>query len=216
MKKLFLFGGLLTVFMMSACSLRPRLYQQQPPSNIATSVVPPSDVGVPVYEEPIEEFMEGAYVENVGCGYLSISPKPESNVLYLVCDEEDIEAAEKVLGMKVPDDADWAWDYESNHIEAFQNMKKNYPIEEYNYLFLYEEHSCLGYSSHADGIFYNDANHWIYFHYDVIKRPAEGEAVCDAMDGEFKIAAVPKVFFEGRTFGNVTRPSELTEYDQNE
>ena len=213
MKKLVLLGGLFAAMMMSACSLRPRLYQQQPPSVpiVASSPALPSDAGNPIDEEPVEELLEGAYVENVGCGYLSVSPKPESNILYLVCDEEDIKEAETILGMKVPDDADWVWAYETNHVEAFQKLKNDYSIEEYNYLFLYEEHSCLGYSSHADGVIITDDK--IDFHYDVVKSPKEGEAVCDAMDGEFKLAAIPKKYFEGREFINVIRPSDLREYD---
>ena len=218
MKKLFLLNGILITVLFSACSLQPRLYQQPAPPNVnggPSSSVPLDDTGVGMGfvkdpEEGTEQIIEGAYVENIGCGYLSISPRPDRNTMYLVCDEQDIKVAEDVLGMKVPDNADWPWDFETGHVGAFQKMKEDYPIEDYNYIFMYEEHACLGYSSHADGVAYD--NDRIYFHCDVVKRPAEGEAVCDAMDGEFKIAAVPKSAFDGKTFKNVVTPSSLVEY----
>lgn len=53
---------------------------------------------------------------------------------------------------------------------------------------------------HADEVVYK--NDLIYFHFDVVKKPGEGEATCEAMDGEFKIAAIPKDFFNGKTFTN--------------
>ena len=211
MKKLFLLNGILFTMFMAGCSLQPRLYQQPAPSNIngGPSSIPIDDTGVGLgtSEDLEEQIIEGTYVENISCGYLSIEPKPESYYLYLVCDEKDIEVAETVLGMKVPDNADWPWDYSTGHVGAFQNIKEQYPIEEYNYIFEYKEHSCLGYSSHADGVAYKGDR--IYFHCDVVKSPAEGEAVCDALDGEFKIAAIPKSAFDGKTFTNVVKTSDL-------
>ena len=84
--------------------------------------------------DSVEEVIEGAYIENVECGYLSFEPKPENGIVYLISDEADIEIAETRLGMKIPD---------------------------------------------------------------------------DAMDGEFKIAAIPKDIFITRTFRFVVRPSEM-------
>ena len=156
----------------------------------------------------VEEVVKGTYIENIDCGYLSVDPRPENGILYLVCDEEDIEMAETALGMKVPDNAESQWAYVTSHIEAFQEMKSKYPIDEYNYLFLYSKYNCLGYDSHADEVIIRDGNQ-LLFHYDIDIAPGEGEAVCEAMDGEFKIAAIPKDIFITRSFYNVVRPSEM-------
>ena len=221
MKKFALFNGIILIaILMSGCTLPYRMYQQKPPENINSEPVCyiPVDVGVDIDEEPgaepgedsgqepVEKPVEGTYVENVSCGYLCFDPRPERNVFYLICDEEDIEIAETELGMKVPEDADWPWDYEAKHIKAFQDIKSKYPIDQYNYLFEYQEYSCLGYSSHADNVVFEEDR--INFHFDEIKKPGDGEMVCEAMDGEFKIAAIPKEYFEGRTINNVVRPSE--------
>ncbi|MBP5276025.1 MAG: hypothetical protein J6Z07_04430 [Lachnospiraceae bacterium] len=228
MKKVFLLSGVLLTLFMSACYQVPwRMYQQQPPANLNNGSVqnpsnnngntnqnPPADVGVGTLEEDEEEVIEGTYIENVNCGYISTKPHPESCIYYLVTDESDVKAAEIALGMKIPDDPDWVWQYNSKHVDAFQDMMSKYPIEEYNYLFIYNEHACLGYSSHADEVVYK--NDLIYFHFDVVKEPGEDESTCEAMDGEFKMAAIPKDFFNGKTFTNVIKTSDLVEYDNTE
>ena len=218
MKKTFLISGIIVSTMfLSACTMPYRLYQQKPPANLnnGSQVAPPGDVGVPDTVESVEEVINGTYIENIECGYLSIDPKPENGVLYLVSDEADLAAAETVLGMKVPDNAEWPWDYETAHVEAFQEMKNNYPIEQYSYLFLYQEYSSLGYHSHSDDVVIRNGNELI-FHFDEVKSPGEGEAVCEAMDGEFKIAAIPRSALLARSICNVVRPSDLVEEVEDE
>lgn len=220
MKKTVLLSGILiSTMFLSACTIPYRLYQQKPPANLnngngSSQITPPSetvvpdDVGVPDTVESVEEVVKGTYIENINCGYLSVDPRPENGILYLVCDEEDIEMAETALGMKVPDNAEGQGSYVTSHIEAFQEMKSKYPIDEYNYLFSYSKYNCLGYDSHADEVIIRDGNQ-LLFHYDIDIAPGEGEAVCEAMDGEFKIAAIPKDIFITGSFYNVVRPSEM-------
>ena len=232
MKKIILVNGVLALtLLMSGCFYQVpwRMYQQQPPANLNIAPVqngvtdqdpsvnngdtnqdPISDAGVGIDEDYEEIIIAGTYIDNIDCGYINTKPCPDPETLYLVTDEEDLKAAEIALGMKIPDDPDWEWQYNSKHIDAFQNMIDKYPIDQYNYLFVYQEHACLGYKSHADAVVYKGQS--IYFHYDMIKRPAEGEATCEAMDGEFKIAAIPKDFFDGKSFYNVIRTNTLVEY----
>lgn len=153
-----------------------------------------------------EEYMlDGVYVENVDCGYISTEPHPEQYISYLVINEADVEAAETKLGMKLPDDQEAGG--EGGHIEAFYKVMTEYPLEYYAYLFIYQEYSSLGYNSHADGVVYKDGA--LSFHYDVFEGPDEDEAVCDAMDGEFKIAAIPKEAIMNKTIKKNVRPSRM-------
>ena len=218
MRKMIILNAVLVTLLMSACvnPFSRRLYQQPAPSNINTGSTqkPSTDTEEPIKdtEDPDnkqdeETVIEGTHIENISCGYISVSPRPDDYVLYLVEDEADIEAAEDKLGMKVPENPDHSWEYSSGLTDVFRDFKDKYPIEEYAYLFIYEEHGCLGYKSHADKVVYR--GDCIYFHYDVSEGPNPGESVCDAMDGEFKIAAIPKDVLKGKTFVNVMRPSQL-------
>lgn len=238
MKKFFLINGVLFAILMSGCYIPGRLYQQQPPANLNVgsgqniTADPnggtdqnlsddlngglnqdiPTDTEVGIDEEYEEITVEGAYIENVASGYISTKPGPESDTIYLVETEYDIKAAERAVGMAIPeDDPDWEWMYNTTHIDAFQEMIEKYPIDEYSYIFQYQEYPCLGYRTHADAVVYK--GEYLYFHYDVAEGPDEGEATCEAMDGEFKIAAIPKDFFTDKTFSNVLRTYELYDED---
>ena len=157
-----------------------------------------------------EEYMlDGVYVENVNCGYISTEPHPEQYISYLVINEADVEAAETKLGMKMPDGQEAGG--EGGHIEAFYKVMTEYPLEYYVYLFIYQEYSSLGHNSHADGVVYKDGA--LSFHYDVFEGPDEDEAVCDAMDGEFKIAAIPKEAIMDKTIKKNVRPSRIENSD---
>ena len=154
-----------------------------------------------------EYMLDGVYVENVDCGYISTEPHPEQYISYLIINEADVEAAETKLGMKMPNGQETG----GGHIDAFYKVMTDYPLEYYVYLFIYQEYSCLGHNSHADGVVYKDEA--LNFHYDVMESPDEDEAVCDAMDGEFKIAAIPKEAIMDKTISKNVRPSRIESSD---
>ncbi|MBP5191709.1 MAG: hypothetical protein J6Z74_00020, partial [Eubacterium sp.] len=156
-----------------------------------------------------EYMLDGVYVENVNCGYISTEPHPEQYISYLVINEADVEAAETKLGMKMPNGQGAGEG--GGHIDAFYKVMTEYPLEYYVYLFMYQEYSSLGHNSHADGVVYKDDA--LIFHYDVMEGPDEDEAVCDAMDGEFKIAAIPKEAIMDKTIKKNVRPSRIESSD---
>ena len=155
--------------------------------------------------------IEGVYIENSSCGYISNNPRPEPYVLYLITDEADLEAAETKLGIAIHEDTDGNGQYYTTHINVLQNIMKNYPLECYVYLFEYLEYASLGHHCHADGVVYRDEA--LYFHYDVMESPGEDSVVCDAMDGEFIVAAIPKDAIKDKTFSYNVRPSRMESSD---
>ena len=149
-----------------------------------------------------EEIVEGAFVNSISCGYLGSDFVPEQYVLYLITNEEEVAYAEVYLGMQVPLNVDEIFGFNRGLAEQFQKMKEDYPITEYNYLLEYLEYSQGGHYHHADSVIYKEDI--INFHYDVVKEP-DGEFGTDVMEGDLIMAAVPKTFFEGKTFVNVAR-----------
>ena len=152
--------------------------------------------------EPAEQTVEGAYVNSFSCGYLSGSFVPDQYTMYLVTNEEEIAYAECYLGMQEPLNVEEVFGFNFGLAEEFQKLKEAYPISDYNYLLYYSEYSQGGHYHHSDSVVYNEDR--IYFHYDVVKSP-EGEFGTDVMEGDFDMAAVPKAFFEGKSFKNTKR-----------
>lgn len=169
-------------------------------------------VNVIADEEDKECVIEGTHIENMNCGYISNNIRPEPYVLYLITDEADLEAAETKLGIAIHEDPDGDGQYYTTHIDVLRNIMSNYPLASYDYLFVYLEYGSLGHSSHADKVVYKDEA--LYFHYDAMESPDENQAVCDAMDGEFKIAAIPKEAIKDKKFTYNVRPSEIEDTDE--
>ena len=183
-------------------------------ANIAGTSEQPSAVYVPVDTDATSDntmnVVEGAYINSFASGYISQNEKPEPYNMYLITTEEEVEYAEDRLGMKAPEDEDELWAFSVNVAEAFQTMKDTYPISDYNYLLYYSEYSEGGHYHHSDSVIYDDEH--INFHFDEVKSPKAGEPTPDMMDGNFDMAAIPKSFFDGKNFTNVTHPLQYGYY----
>lgn len=215
MKKRGILIGLVMVLLLTGCTKNTT-----PETSSGTLTVSEAPVSVPVenpvdnsagnpVENPVgnsagnkEQFVEDAVVYNMSCGYLGDNFAPDQYTLYLVTNEEELCYAEFYLGMQVPENVDEISGFNTGLAEAFQKMKEDYPISDYNYLLEYLEYSQGGYYHHSDGIVYEGDK--ISFHYDKSVSP-EGEFGTDVMEGDFMMAAVPKTFFEGKNFRNVVR-----------
>ena len=199
--------AVIMVFVMTACT------NNTGSSNpVFTSALPGNTSEEPSSVSTDETaFIPGIYVDTVSCGYLSQEKKPEDLRYYLITTEEEVEYAEKELGMKLPEDEDELWNFNDSVANAFQEMKQKYPIADYSYLFCYTEYSQGGHYHHSDAVQIVDDQ--IYFHYDQQKSPPEGEPAPDMMDGVFDLAAIPKSEIAGKIFTNVIYPLQYGYYD---
>ncbi|MBR6094275.1 MAG: hypothetical protein IKP92_04530 [Lachnospiraceae bacterium] len=205
MKKRGIVFGLIMMLLMTGCTKNP----VNIPANTATgtSEIPntnPSNSENPssIFLEEGEQIAQGAVVFSHSCGYLGSDFVPDQYILYLISNEEELAYAEIYLGMAVPENVEEIIGFNNGLADAFQKMKEDYPITDYNYLLEYLEYSQGGHYHHADSVIYKEDK--IYFHYDVVKEP-EGEFGTDVMDGDLIMAAVPKTVFEGKKFVNVAR-----------
>lgn len=205
MKKRGLIFGLVMILLMAGCTKNsPNVQSSQ---TVNTSEI--TDVNLPDPEVPSEnslnegeQIVEGAVVYSHNCGYLGSDFVPDQYVLYLISNEEEVAYAEVYLGMQTPANTDEITGFNHGLSDAFQQMKEDYPISDYDYMIEYLEYSQGGHYHHADNVIYKEDK--IYFHYDVVREP-EGEVSTDVMEGDLIMAAVPKTFFEGKTFVNVAR-----------
>ena len=79
----------------------------------------------------------GTYVESFTCGYLSYDQRPMPYALYLISNEEELEYAEKYIGMTIPENGKESFSGHKEISESFQKIKIEYPIKDYYYLFCY-------------------------------------------------------------------------------
>lgn len=199
MKKSGILIGLVAVLLLAGCTKNTApAVSSGSLTNSETPVVEPAENPT----ENGEPFVEGAVVYSLSCGYLSSKFVPEPYYLYLVTNEEELYYAEAYLGMKAPVNAGEIYGFNYDLADAFQKMKEDYPISDYNYLLEYLEYTQGGYYHHSDGLVYEEDR--IRFHYDKDVSP-EGEIGTDVMGGDFMMAAVPKTFFEGKNVTNTVR-----------
>ena len=205
MKKRGIVFGLIMMLLMAGCTKNP----VNIPANTATGTSEIPNTNSSNSEDPSSNFLEegeqiaqGAVVFSHSCGYLGSDFVPDQYILYLISNEEELAYAEIYLGMAVPENVKEIIGFNNGLADAFQKMKEDYPITDYNYLLEYLEYSQGGHYHHADSVIYKEDK--IYFHYDVVKEP-EGEFGTDVMDGDLIMAAVPKTVFEGKNFVNVAR-----------
>ncbi len=147
-----------------------------------------------------EEITEiDCYVESFECGYVSYADVLREGVL-LITNEEELAQAEEYDCLTVVDE----WWANNTIAETFENLKENYPIEDYAYLIEYRETVCGGYYFHADKVGILEDR--IGFILDEQESPGPNEAVTEVMGGFCHMAAIPKTEIEGKTFVNVVEP----------
>ena len=152
----------------------------------------------------------GTYVESFTCGYLSYDQRPMPYALYLISNEEELEYAEKYIGMTIPENGKESFSGHKEISESFQKIKIEYPIKDYYYLFCYSEYREGDHYHHADAVLFDENK--LRFHFDKEKKPT-GDSVEQIVGGDFDIAAIPKDFFEGKTITNVISPMQHASYD---
>ena len=136
------------------------------------------------------------HIESFECGYVSQLGNANFYPL-LISTKDQLINAESEYVLVVSEN------YNNNTVaEVFQNIKKNYPIEEYDYLVEYMETTCGGYYYHADKVLIIEDK--IGFHLDSCVGPSSEEAATEVMGGFCHIAAIPKSELAGKTFSNVS------------
>ena len=65
----------------------------------------------------------GTYVESFTCGYLSYDQRPMPYALYLISNEEELEYAEKYIGMTIPENGKESFSGHKEISESFQKIK---------------------------------------------------------------------------------------------
>lgn len=142
---------------------------------------------------------EDIYLESFDCGYISEYQKIRYATV-IIETQEQLDYAEAYYGLKVLDSApDDYTVFQSPFAATFQEMKEQYPLDEYNYVFAYDEVSSGGYYYHADRLeITEDGIHFLMD--DESYSPKADELVTCVMGGFVHMAAVPKEYMEGREF----------------
>lgn len=150
---------------------------------------------------------EDIYLKSFECGYISEYRKIRYATV-IIETKEQLDYAEEYYGLKNSDSAsDDHSDFVSPFASLFQEMKALYPLEEYNYVFSYDEVSSGGYYYHADKLeITEDAIRFLMDNESY--APKAGEDVSCVMGGFAHMAAVPKEYMVGYTFGNAIYPGE--------
>lgn len=148
---------------------------------------------------------EDIYLKSFDCGYISEYQKIRY-VTVIIETEEQLDYAEGYYGLKVLESApDDYTAFQSPFATTIQEMKEQYPLEEYNYVFRYDEVSSGGYYYHADRLEMTEDSIRFLMD-DKSYSPKDDEAVTCVMGGFGHIAAVPKEYMEGRTFSGAIYP----------
>lgn len=145
------------------------------------------------------------YINSFNCGYISQKEKPGPQV-YIIENEEQLAYAKERYGLGIP--TNYSYDqleyFRTDIIDVFEEMEEDYPIEQYSYVFSYEEVNSTGYYLHADRLILEDDT--IYFGMDNESHVNQDEVAGDMMDGFFHMAAIPKEYLEGYEFLEAVYP----------
>ncbi len=148
---------------------------------------------------------EDIYLKSFDCGYISEYQKIRYTTV-IIETKEQLDYAEDHYGLKVLESASDDYTvFESPFAATIQEMKEQYPLEEYNYVFRYDEVSSGGYYYHADRLEMTEDSIRFLMD-DKSYSPRGNDAVAAVMGGFGHIAAVPKEYMEGRTFSGVIYP----------
>lgn len=129
--------------------------------------------------------------------------------MLLIENDEQLAFAEDRYGLELPDEFrnKYGWEYNVGVSDAFQDMKANYPPDEYSYAVCYDETNCGGYYLHADRLVKIGGE--LYFGMDEESyTPPMYEAQPAVMGGFCHMAALPKGTFDGSEFTNVIFPDK--------
>lgn len=148
---------------------------------------------------------EDIYLRSFECGYISEYRKISYDTVVIET-KEQLDYAEEYYGLReldsVPDDYSV---FESPFASVFQTMKKQYPLEEYNYVFSYDEVSSGGYYYHADRLEITEDGIWFLMDNESY-APKDDDEVTEVMGGFGHVAAVPKEYMAGKTFPGAIYP----------
>ncbi len=148
---------------------------------------------------------EDIYLVSFKCGYIS-EYRPIRYATVIIENEEQLAYAENQYGLKPMDTfSEDMICYPTGFAQYFEIMKEQYPLDDYNYVFAYQEVSSGGYYYHADRLEITEDS--IYFLMDDESySPKDNEAVSQVMGGFGHVAAVPKEYMEGREFPGAIYP----------
>lgn len=162
-------------------------------------------------EIPVEVLFthKDIYLYSFFCDYLSQDKKPPDGRILLIENDEQLAFAEDRYGLAVPEDLPQSdeWWYNKSVADAFQDIKANYPLDEYSYAVCYDETHCGGYYLHADRLvkIFDE----LYFGMDGESYSPSGDEEYPAVMGGFcHMAALPKGTFDGSGFSNVIFPDK--------
>lgn len=162
-------------------------------------------------EIPVEVLFtyKDIYLYSFWCDYLSQDKKPPNGRVLLIENDEQLAFAEDRYGLDLPEDLPQSdeWWYNKSVADAFQDIKANYPLDEYSYAVCYDETHCGGYYLHADRLvkIFDE----LYFGMDGESYSPSGDEEYPAVMGGFcHMAALPKGTFDGSGFSNVIFPDK--------
>lgn len=147
------------------------------------------------------------YIYSFFCDYLSQDKKPPDGRILLIENDEQLAFAEDRYGLAVPEDLPKSdeWWYNKSVADAFQDIKANYPLDEYSYAVCYDETHSGGYYLHADKLVKIGGE--LYFGMDEESHTPPMYEEQPAVEGGFcHMAALPKGTFDGSEFTNVIFP----------
>lgn len=149
---------------------------------------------------------EDIYLKSFECGYISEYQKIRYATV-IIDTKEQLNYAEEYYGLKELDSAPDDYSvFVSPFASIFQEMKAQYPLEEYNYVLSYDEVSSGGYYYHADRLEITEDGIWFLLD-DKSYSPKEDEIVTCVMGGFGHVAAVPKEYMAGQTFPGAIYPN---------
>ena len=156
-------------------------------------------------DERIIYTSEDIYLKSFRCDYISQDEKPES--ILVIENADQLAFAETRYGLNYPEgkSEEDIWYYNTSIIDAFQEMKSMYPLDEYTYVVEYNETSSGMYYYNADKLVIDGDR--LYFEMDDESKNGNNYDVvtCD-MSGWCYLAAVPKYLFSDKIFISVIYP----------
>ncbi len=154
-------------------------------------------------EKSNDNVIETAYVDTIRCGLGD--GMLLRNHLLLISTEEELEYAEQNMGVN-----QILSRYNSQSgSNAYEIMKDNFPLSEYNYIICYSKYWDSHFYHHSDAVEYDANSEHIYFHYDIIVTPPASRHSDNTIVAYMDMAAIRKDFFDGKKINNLYTPEEM-------
>lgn len=168
-----------------------------------------------IMDERVIFTAEDIYLLSFECGYISQNEKPGDSILIIENDDQ-LAFAETRYGLALPEgiQEDEIWHYNTSFIDAFQEMKSMYSLDEYTYVVEYRQSSSGMYNYNVDKLVLDGER--LYFELDdEAKNGNDYEWATDDMSGWCYLAALPKDILDGKNFTTAVRP-DADDITQNE